>query len=612
LPSQPKLARYQVLGRLATGGMAEVWLGRALGFGGFEKLVVLKTILPNLITNPQFVQMFINEARVAAMLNHPNCVQIFELGKEEGVLYIAMEYIEGFSLSRVIKRAKAQGVKVELNVIARIAADALAGLEYAHKLTDREGKPVGLIHRDVSPDNLLISFAGQTKLVDFGIAKASLSAAQQTRAGTVKGKFGYIAPEYLRGQPIDGRADLFALGVVLYRAVTGKRPFVGPSEAAVSLAVLREEPKWPSEVDPALPQAMSAVVMMALEKNPDARFASAKAMRQAIEQAARPADAEEVGALLNQLWPHGDPERVALETLASGRAEETSEPLLESIVSTGIELPDSRATGPHASVLSAEPGSGATPVVQGEELPRASSDEDTLPPGPAMLPPQHAPAQSPVPLLGPEPGSVATVVEKKVRVTPPSPAEESDELPRRRGSLVWAALGLSVLAGGALVWKLKPAPKPATPVARPAPVAEPPPKPVAATKGKVSIEVDLPVTVLSADRELGKAPLQFEADPGTVKLLLKGPGIEQVFELDVKAGETATVAELRKGTLAVKADPWAYVKIDGRPAGQTPVRRELYEGPHSVELSNTELNVTKRLEVTVKGGEVRPVSVKLE
>src|SRR5438046_2873628 len=137
--------------------MAEVWLGRALGFGGFEKLVVLKTILPNLVTNPQFVQMFINEARVAAMLNHPNCVQIFELGKEEEILFIAMEYIDGFSLSRVLKRAKGLGLKVPLEVLARIACDALSGLEYAHRLTDREGKPVGLIHRDVSPDNLLIS-----------------------------------------------------------------------------------------------------------------------------------------------------------------------------------------------------------------------------------------------------------------------------------------------------------------------------------------------------------------------------------------------------------------------------------------------------------------------
>ena len=529
----PKLARYQVLGRLATGGMAEVWLGRALGFGGFEKLVVLKTILPNLITNPQFVQMFINEARVAAMLNHPNCVQIFELGKEEELLYIAMEYIEGFSLSRVLKRAKAQGVPIAMDVVARIAADALSGLEYAHKLTDREGRPVGLIHRDVSPDNLLISFAGQTKLVDFGIAKASLSAGAATRAGTVKGKFGYIAPEYLRGNKIDGRADLFALGVVLYRALTGKRPFIGPSEAAVSLAVMRDTPLWPTEVDPSLPQAISAVVMMALEKEPDARFASAKAMRQAIEAAQRPADAEDVSALLNTLWPSGDPERVALETLASGRAEESSEPLLESIVSTGIEVPhDARASGPHASVLDPEPDSAATAI------------EPLVPPLP-----------SPAPLLGPEPLSKATVVEKKVKVTPVAlPDEEPDDEPRRPPRvLMWAVLGLSIRAGGFGVWKLKAAPKPAAP-----PVVEPVPA----------------ATAVAQDPQ---------PDP-----------------------------EPKKGMLSVKADPWAYVKIDGKSAGQTPVRRELLEGAHSVELTNTELNVTKRLSVEIKAGETRALNVKLD
>src|SRR4051812_41185512 len=127
----PKLSRYQVLGRLATGGMAEVWLARAVGFGGFEKLVVLKTILPNLLESQQFVQMFINEARVAAMLNHPNCVQIFELGKEEAVLFIAMEYIEGFALSRVMKRAKDRGLRLPPEVVSRIGCDALSGLEYA-------------------------------------------------------------------------------------------------------------------------------------------------------------------------------------------------------------------------------------------------------------------------------------------------------------------------------------------------------------------------------------------------------------------------------------------------------------------------------------------------
>ncbi|MBK7862296.1 MAG: protein kinase [Archangiaceae bacterium] len=420
--SAPKLARYQVLGRLATGGMAEVWLGRAIGFGGFEKRVVLKTILPSLLGNPTFVQMFVNEARVAAMLNHPNCVQIFDLGKEESCLYIAMEYIEGFSLSRVMKRARELEVKVPLEVISRIAADALAGLQHAHTLADREGRPVGLIHRDVSPDNLLISFAGQTKLVDFGIAKASLSAAQATRAGTVKGKFGYIAPEYLRGQPIDARADLFALGVVLYRAITGRRPFVGPSESAVSLAVLQQTPVWPTEIDPKLPQAMSAVVMMALEKSPDARFASARAMRQAIEQAARPADPDAVGDLLGRLWPPGDPERVSLESLAAGRAEETSEPLLEAIISTGIELPQSVAA-PFSSAGQPEP---LTPSIE---------------------------------------MAIVTGVPLASDLEPSAPREESDdERPRPRG-FAWLVLLVALLVGafGATrLWAARRGPPPAT------------------------------------------------------------------------------------------------------------------------------------------------------
>ncbi len=342
----PKLSRYQVLGRLAVGGMAEVWLGRSMGFGGFEKLVVLKTILPNLLTNPHFVQMFVNEARVAAMLNHPNCVTIFELGKEEETLYIAMEYIEGFALSRVLKRAKDKRVEMPVEVLSRIACDALSGLEYAHKLTDREGRPLDLIHRDVSPDNLLLSFNGQTKLVDFGIAKATMGTMAATRAGTVKGKFGYIAPEYLRGERIDGRADLFALGVVLYRALTGARPFVGDSEAAVTLAVMQKNPATPSSIEPRVSPELSGVVMLALEKKPDARFDSARAMRMALEAAVKPAETDAVAAFLSHLWPVGDPERVKLTSLASGKADESSEPALESIVSQGFSLPPGALTTP--------------------------------------------------------------------------------------------------------------------------------------------------------------------------------------------------------------------------------------------------------------------------
>ncbi len=332
----PKLARYEVLGRLATGGMAEVWLARSLGVAGFEKLVVIKTILPALAQSPQFVAMFVNEARLAAMLSHPNCVQIFDLGQEGDWLYIAMEYLEGFSLARVLKRAKVKGVTLSERIVARIIMDAASGLDYSHRLKDREGRDLGIVHRDVSPDNLLVGFSGQVKLVDFGIAKAATPAllAAATTAGTVKGKHGYIAPEYLRGQPLDGRADVFALGVVLYRALTGKRPFVGDSEVAISMAVVSDPPRPPLEVMPSLNPALAAVALMALEKEPAQRFDSARAMRQALEVAVgHAAENEEVAELMDELWPAGDEERVALHTLSSGLSEESSSPVLRSVVS---------------------------------------------------------------------------------------------------------------------------------------------------------------------------------------------------------------------------------------------------------------------------------------
>jgi serine/threonine-protein kinase len=338
----PSLSRYQVLGRLATGGMAEVWLARSVGIAGFEKLVVVKTILPHLARSQQFVTMFINEARLAAMINHPNCVQIFDLGEEGDTLYIAMEYLEGFSFSRVLSRARQNNVTLSEPVVARIIMDAASGLDHAHRLKDREGHPVGLVHRDVSPDNLLVGFSGQVKVVDFGIAKAVTPGivAQTTSAGTVKGKHGYIAPEYLLGQPVDARADVFALGVVLYRALTGRRPFKGETETLVSMAVLEHEPTPPSELVPGLAVGLSDVTMMALAKDPAKRFESARAMRQAIEAAVRPAESEDVAEMMATLWGEGDPDRAVLHTLAQGEREELSNPAISAVSSTSRVMPD--------------------------------------------------------------------------------------------------------------------------------------------------------------------------------------------------------------------------------------------------------------------------------
>jgi serine/threonine protein kinase/Flp pilus assembly protein TadD len=331
---RPTLSRYAVLGRLASGGMADVWLAQALGASGFEKLVVLKTMLPGMARDPEFAAMFFNEARLAANLNHPNCVQTLDLGQEKSTHFLAMEYVDGFSLARVDHRCRDRAVPLPPEVLVRVVMDAAAGLDYAHRLTSPDGKPLKLVHRDISPDNILVSFTGQTKVADFGIAKAVAQPGElRTRTGRVKGKFGYMAPEYLRGQPIDGRADLFALGVVLFRLLSGKRPFEAPSEPMIIRAVLEAEPDNLHRLDARIPAPLAAVVAKALQKSPELRFQTAREMREALGEALVPADAEQVGQFMEQLWPPDDPERRRIRELASGATADSGESLLEEIIS---------------------------------------------------------------------------------------------------------------------------------------------------------------------------------------------------------------------------------------------------------------------------------------
>jgi serine/threonine-protein kinase len=405
----PSLSRYEIVGRLATGGMAEVWLARAKGIAGFEKLVVLKTILPHLAEDPRFVQQFVNEARLAALLGHPNCVQIFDLGQEGASLFIAMEFIDGFALTRLLARARDRDVPVPEAVVARIMMDACSGLEYAHTLTDREGRPLGLVHRDVSPDNLMVTFAGLTKVVDFGVAKAA-SAAQLalSTAGAVKGKAGFIAPEYLQGHPVDGRADVFALGATLYRALTRKKPFPGNNDAEVSMAVLAVTPKSPLVHNPSLSPALAEVVLRALEKEPERRFQSAKAMRSAIEAAVgRVADVEGVAEYVNALWPPTDPERKALHSVsAAAPVDQGSGPLL-SVVHSGdydavsdldlkpIVVGTPLATGEAEAYRPPAPASATGVSAAPEPVPVRT---EVVPPPvvAAALPPAAAPGSGPV------------------------------------------------------------------------------------------------------------------------------------------------------------------------------------------------------------------------
>ena len=280
-----KLGRYTVLRKIATGGMAEVYLARQDGLQGFEKPVALKQILPHLATEAKLVTMFLDEARLAARLSHPNIVQILDLGVEGEVPFLAMEYIFGESLSQLRDRLAANGRKVPLEVSLFVATNLCLALHHAHTFGGA-AKPHPIIHRDVSPQNVLLSFEGAVKLADFGVAKAK-GASKTTTVGLIKGKVGYMSPEQVMGESVDARSDLFALGIVLYELVTGKAPFSGRSMRAILDAVTcAEAPPLPSTQGDC-PKDFDPVLAQALQKRPEKRFQTAAQMLAALEKLQR-------------------------------------------------------------------------------------------------------------------------------------------------------------------------------------------------------------------------------------------------------------------------------------------------------------------------------------
>jgi serine/threonine-protein kinase len=300
-----RLGRYRLIERLGVGGMAEVYLAEQAGAAGFQKKVVVKRILPHLAANRQFVEMFAREARVAARLSHPCVVQIFELGEEAGEFFIAMEHIDGLTLHRLAVAAWEQQRPLPLDVIARTLADVAVGLHAAHTLCDDDGKPLRLVHRDVSPDNLMVSKDGVTKVLDFGIAKGDLGG-PQTKTGNLRGKIPFMPPEQIRGEPLDGRADLYALGVSAYWMLTGQRPFDRQSDWHTMQAIITEAAPPPSSLNSAVPAAVDALVLRLLDKDRDRRPATGRDVADELEALTSPASIggkKTTVAFLAQLLP---------------------------------------------------------------------------------------------------------------------------------------------------------------------------------------------------------------------------------------------------------------------------------------------------------------------
>jgi serine/threonine protein kinase len=285
LPQPVQFGKYTLFERIGRGGMADVFKGRVQGPAGFERIFVVKRILPHLSDDPTFTKMFIEEAKMSARLNHPNIVQVFELGSVEGEYFISMEYVRGHDLAETMRTLWARVGPPRPELVAYVGREMCRALDYAHNVRTDDGKLIGMIHRDVSPSNVMLSFEGSVKLLDFGIAKAlgGEGSDEGTQKGTLKGKFAYMAPEQTRGNDVDSRIDIFASGIVLHEILTGRRLFKGENDLQTVEKVRQCEVPPPSLQNPLCPPELDAIVLQALARNPDHRFQSGGEMADALD-----------------------------------------------------------------------------------------------------------------------------------------------------------------------------------------------------------------------------------------------------------------------------------------------------------------------------------------
>jgi serine/threonine protein kinase len=302
IPQIPsRIGPYRIIARIASGGMAEIYLAKLSGAAGFERAVVIKRMLPHLVDQPELRATLLDEARIMSRLRHPNIVQVQELAQDRETFYLVMEYLRGDNLSGLMRQLKAQKERLDPVLAIHLVAEMCAGLHVAHELTDEDGRLLNVVHRDVSPQNVFVSFDGEVKMLDFGIARFEDRESSRTKTGICKGKFAYMAPEQFTGATIDRRVDIFALGVILHELLSGQRLFARESEMQTLRAILDTRYPTPSELGPGLeiPEALEAICMRALAREPEDRYPTAEALRIA----------------LRELLPIHDPKQEARESL---------------------------------------------------------------------------------------------------------------------------------------------------------------------------------------------------------------------------------------------------------------------------------------------------------
>lgn len=370
--------RYQMVRRIGQGGMAEVYLAEVVGLGGFRKKVAIKRLLPHYAQNERFVTMLEDEARIAAAIRHPNVAEVLDFGSVGGQHFIAMEYIDGVDLATVLRGFRLRDTLLPLPAALYIARGVAEGLHAAHALKDTDGRPQEVIHRDVSPHNILISYEGAVKLIDFGVAKAANNSTK-TRSGVIKGKLQYMSPEQAQAQALDGRADIFSLGMTLYKMLTGRLPFTGQNEYQVYDQILRKKPVPPRRLMAEIPERVDAIVLKALRKSRDRRFQTAQEMADLLDVALAEIDVDYGARELGELLSGERPQPSTVENLYE-------EDFIASVsgVDAQEEVDDraiDRLTDVH-SVVGLKPGGPDAPI---EDFPSAELDlADVQPPDEAI------------------------------------------------------------------------------------------------------------------------------------------------------------------------------------------------------------------------------------
>jgi len=664
-----RFGSYFLLKKIATGGMAELYKAKKSGEKGFEKLLAIKMILPHLSANEEFISMFIDEAKVAALLNHQNIVQIYDLGKIENSYCIVMEYVRGKDLKSTLSRGVKSKSRIGVEHACLVTASALAGLSYAHRKRDK-GRDLKIVHRDISPQNILITYEGEIKIVDFGIAKAATQS-RDTKVGVLKGKIAYMSPEQAMGKPLDRRSDVFSMGVVLYEMLAGKKLFQGDTDLNTleQVRTARVEP-LPHELNAEVPKDLEDILLKALAKEPDERFQSASEMEEALQQFMRKAGYSTGGYSLSQYmsrlfkddieeelreeeeWDQTMvSEALSADTLATSLKDQTAvpekpapQPAPQPVQVTGRDIADKKEAPLLTKVLAAVIAVAAlagigvwmksrpAPAPQAQATTEAKGDTSAQTP-PAPAEPAHAKPEKAVKAPPAERHAAKAGQEAPAAKSEPAPPARASvtitsDPPGAEASIDGRAAGVTpaesvdvgpgqthrvrVAKAGYDAWNGSFSAGPGETASVHAELKE----------KSCSLSVNsnpAGAKILLDGQDTGrKTPASLDGlKPGKtykVRLVIDGYGL---FEDSVVADPSRTVSVngtlvQQFGALTVDSQPWAVVVVDGEEKGTTPIAGlKLAVGEHSLALGNPKLKLGKRMKVRIEPNKTTRIVVDL-